>query len=174
MKGKGNIWYSGSTERLSDRESRKEKGFIRAVIQENGSVTVDFERLPARPWARFDIKDAWERSVSDILTELRGCAGPPDMTGAIVSLYLHNLDPRQGIELSNSTLSGIFSGALAVLPHRVFRKSGSSGAEPEMESGSLEGHFKNYLETGIEDRVVSERLYCLAMKYFEKHDRDGE
>ncbi len=172
---KGNVWYSGSTERLSDRESGREKGFIVTEFHDNGAVSAEFERLPARPWLRFDIKDSWEKSVSDIIKEVKGCAEPGGVPeGAIVSIYFHNLDPRQGIEISNSSLAEIFSGALTVQVRRIFRKGDAGMASMEMESESLDQLFRDYLERTVDDKPESDRMYSLAMKYFEKYDRDGQ
>ena len=116
-------WYVGSTERMSDTEAGKEKGFCVLNLEKNSTVAPIFHPIPTRPWFRFDIKKCEEKTVEAIEKELRELAKTNPHQDAIVSLYFHQIQNLQSISLTQRTLDSIFESALQVHAKRIFSKA---------------------------------------------------
>jgi len=78
-------WYSGSTERLSDREAGSEKGYCVVRFDNPKEVKVDFQPVPVRPWRRYDIKDCDGMEAAGIAADdAPAVAGQDENTCAFV------------------------------------------------------------------------------------------
>ncbi len=168
--GLKNAVYSGSTERLSDREAGREKGFVIADIDAGGGVTVQFTPVPARPWHRFDVKECAKKSVADIKKEIGEFSEQAVGEGALVSVYLHNISPTQSVDVPNAWVAEQFPGALSVMPKRTFfRKQGGASAA-DFRGESLDELFDAYLKDEAEDEKEYGRMMELARKYFHRYE----
>ncbi len=167
-----NAYYSGSTERLSDRESGKEKGFALIEISDKEEVSVKFETISVRPWHRFDIKNCFDKSVSDLKKEIKEKNDSVNCKEAIISVYLHGVKSSQSAEISNSWLNGQFPGSLAVLPRRIFNDEKHSISFIDRKTESLDILFKEFLKKNAENDKEFKKIYNLAMKYFGKYNRE--
>lgn len=116
-------WYVGSTERMSDTEAGKEKGFAVFHLEKNKPVEPIFYPVPARPWMRFDIKKCEEKTVEAIENELIELAKTNPHKDAIISLYFHQIQNLQSIALTQRKLELIFEEALQVHGKRIFALS---------------------------------------------------
>ncbi len=116
-------WYVGSTERMSDTEAGKDKGFCTLILEKNQPVNPVFHPVPARPWFRFDIKKCEEKTVEEIEKELVELAASQPHENAIISLYFHQIQNLQSIALTQRKLEIIFEEALQVHGKRIFSSS---------------------------------------------------
>ncbi len=116
-------WYAGSTERMSDTEAEKDKGFCMLNLEKNQPVNPVFHPVPARPWFRVDIKKCEEKTVEEIEKELIGLAANQPHKNAIISIYFHQIQNLQSIALTQRKLEIIFEDALQVHGKRIFAAS---------------------------------------------------
>ncbi len=116
-------WYVGSTERMSDTEAGKEKGFCVLNLEKDQLVNPVFHPVPARPWFRFDIKKCEEKTVEEIEKELVELAASQPHENAIISIYFHQIQNLQSIALTQRKLEIIFEKALHIHGKRIFSTS---------------------------------------------------
>jgi len=171
IKKYGNAWYSGSTERLSDREAGKEKGVAVVTIDSEGIPAVEFRPLSTRPWLRIDIDRCAGKTVEEIVSELQAAGDMEDYTNALVSVYLHDIKPEQSMYIRNTMAAEPFKGALSVVTKRILKHADSAGGIHIDRAESLEEHFQSFLREKIENdnefNVVSKK----AQYYFDSFER---
>lgn len=161
-------WYSGSTERLSDREAESDKGYIVAEFDGNGAASITFHPVAVRPWRRFDIRACGEKSVEEIQREITA-AGESSTEGSLVSVYFHGIKPDQSAAISNIWITGQFPGALAVLHRRIFQKARQYMPVMEEKGETLENIFNEYLRKNVNGDAEYEELRAQSQKYFHRH-----
>jgi DNA repair protein SbcD/Mre11 len=168
VKGLKNAWYSGSTERLGDREITSEKGFITADFSIRNSPAVSFFPLPARAWHRLDIIDCYLKTVENIKNEINEFAGNIDVRESITSIYLQDIAPVQSVEIKNSDIAKIFSEAAEVQCRRIFRSDKKDYSGREINAHNLEDHFVNFIREKMNDGAKGEldRMIGISKKYF--------
>ncbi|MGB4269992.1 MAG: exonuclease SbcCD subunit D [Spirochaetota bacterium] len=160
-----NACYCGSTERFSDREASKQKGFVTVTIGTN--TTVEFTAIPIRPWLRFDVTQCSERSTEDIKKCIQDFAGK-STDGAIVSIYLHDLDTHQSAAISNMWIANQFSSALVILPKRIFKKK-EGKSFGYREQISIEDLFVEYCTSQIADEDERKAIAGIGKKYIRQY-----
>lgn len=158
-------WYSGSTERLSDTEAGKEKGFCMLTLEKGKAVEPIFHSIPARPWHRFELKDCKSKTVESIEDALIQLAKDHPHKDAIVSLYFHQITSLQSIALPQRRLETIFENALQVHSKRKFADADrSSDTERWAHSGKttielLDDFIRKNTEGKGDDLVRRARAY---------------
>lgn len=164
-------WYSGSTERLSDREADTEKGFCTVEFIGPGKVKIEFHPVNVRPWRRYDIRDCGGGSIESILSSIKEHADSADHNDAMVSVYLHSLDTGQAAELANARIAGYFPNALSVAVRRIFRAGGSSGIGAISTEGTgIRELFELYLKEKIENDNERVDMIKRAGGYFHSYE----
>lgn len=163
-----NAWYSGSTERFSDTEAGKEKGYLLLDIQPDKQSTVKFESIATRPWLKFESKNCKDKSVADMETELQAFHENNPTAGAILSLNFLDIRPEQAMELSNQYLRQLFPDSFQLIPKR---KTFSDRAfVHDLEVGqfdSLDMIFADYLRSKYpDDPKTGEALIARMKTYF--------
>ena len=164
-------WYSGSTERLSDREAGSEKGYCVVRFDNPKEVKVDFQPVPVRPWRRYDIKDCAAMDAAEIIASLETSGASAGHDGALVSVYLHDLRNEQAPELANSRVARCFPGALSVAVKRGFKAGRWSGAGAFTDGGqSMEELFGAYLKERAGSEAEYSEMAAKAAEYFNRYE----
>jgi DNA repair exonuclease SbcCD nuclease subunit len=162
-------WYSGSTERLSEKEAGRDKGFVIVEISDT-ETKVEFRPLPVRPWLRFEITDCSGRLVEDIKNEITKAAEENDTSEAIVSVILNDIKSEQAVELSNQWLGNQFPISLAVLPRRNYKLQTNRLSDTSGPGETLDDIFSGFLAREIPDEKERSAMEVLAKKYFQRHE----
>lgn len=167
-------WYVGSTERMSDTEAGKDKGFCVLTLEKGKSVEPVFHSIPARPWFRFDIKKCEEKTVEDIEKELVELSKTNPHKDAIISIYFHQIQNLQSIALTQRKLEIIFSEALQVHGKRIFSASDRDhDAQRWSNSGkSTTELLADFIREQSEDKA--DRLIEKAKGYFDTWEKRGK
>jgi len=162
-------WYSGSTERLSDTEAGKEKGFCMLTLEKGKAVTPTFHPVPARPWHRFELKDCKSETVASIDNALVQLAKEQPHKDAIISLYFHQITSLQSIALPQRRLETIFENALQVHSKRKFADTDrSSETERWAQSGKTTIELlADFIQENTEGK--GDDLVKRARGYFERN-----
>ena len=168
------VCYSGSTERFSDREAGREKGFLTVTIAQNKNIT--FNAIPIRPWVRFDIPRCSELSIDDIKTRIKHFSSQVE-DGSIVSIYLHDVDTHQSAGISSVWITRQFENAMAVIPKRIFKKQGGDSYF-QSEHVPVDELFVQYCNKAIADEkeraLLVERGRRYFRNYYDRVDGKGE
>lgn len=159
-----NTCYSGSTERFSDREAGKDKGFVKVTL--DNTTHIEFMPLSIRPWVRFDIscRKLSVEEIKNAVTALRA------EDGSIVSIYLHDITSEQSAAISNMWISEQFANALIVLPKRIFKKHGVDSSY-DREFISIDDIFSDYCKTTITNEDERKAIETLGRQYFMKYQQ---
>lgn len=160
-----NACYSGSTERFSDREASKQKGFVTVTIGQE--LKIEFTPIQIRNWERFDIRQCSQRSVEEIKKEIQEYAAKIE-EGTIVSIYMHDIDAHQSASLSNVWIAQQFEQALVVLPKRIFKKH-SGDSSWKSTSVNIDELFSIYCREQIADEGERSSIEELGKRYFKKY-----
>ncbi len=164
-----NAFYCGSTERMSDTEWNKEKGFCLLDFG-NPFPEPEFHKVPARPWYRIDIKNCHEKTIEEITSELKQMISEIDIQDAIISLYLNGLKDIQSIELTNRDLTALFEGSVHVTIKRKFVDDLIATDFKASEVESLDKLMAGFIKTEIDNPEKSEKLIEKSNHYFSKFE----
>jgi len=137
-------WYCGSTERMSDTEAGKEKGFCLLDIHLGKSIQPVFHPIPARPWLRFDLKNCKDKTVEEIEAELSQLANKQSLDGAIVSVYLHQIQSIQSISLSQRKILEMMNGAIHVIVKRIFAEQVDNKERKKILTKKAQAYFHKF------------------------------
>jgi DNA repair protein SbcD/Mre11 len=159
-----NAYYSGSSERLSDRECGKPKGYIDLVI-ENGLSTVEFRELPARKWHKTEVDNCGEMLVEEILRAVKS-HDDIEIPDSLITVNLNSIKSEQSASITNTDIQKLFDGALHVGVKRVFDKRKISISDIGGGNESLEALFYNFMKDSLTDKTEFSDLKEAASKYF--------
>ena len=174
IKKAGNAWYSGSTERLSEKEADKEKGFIIADFSDKGDVKINFEIIPARTWKRIDIDSCADKTIENLKKEIISAADTFKIDGAIITINLYNIKPEQSIEISNKALADFFPDALTVIPRRFLFSDKDKLSSKISTHETMDELFDSYLKNKCENDAEYIQMKEISSKYFSTLNRGME
>jgi len=170
VRGLENAWYSGSTERMSDTEVGKEKGFCWLELQKGQAVVPEFIPIPTRPWYRIDIKDCQQKSVEEIEKEIVESLADMEIEGVIINLYLHQIESLQSVRLSNNRIRELLQGPIHIQIRRQFSDIANSYDDLINPTESLDKILGNYIIENTKDKEKAKQLAEKARYYFDLYD----
>jgi len=160
-------WYCGSTERMSDTEANKEKGFCLLNFEKGKPIEPKFVPIPTRPWYRCDIKNCKDKTLDIIETGIKDHFSKTELEGALVSIYLHNIKSIQSIALSQRTITTFLDGPVHINVKRIFADQEFAKNTHIQEGKSTEVLLKEFISSNIEDSKKAISLNEKAKEYFQ-------
>ena len=106
IKNLGNVFYAGSIERESEKETTKEKGYVLVTI--DNKTEVKFIAIKTRVWEKCSVKECFKKSSDEILKEVSDWKINSNVKDAIISLTLEDLLPTQVYDIPKSKLDEMF------------------------------------------------------------------
>ncbi len=170
VRGLENAWYSGSTERMSDTEVGKEKGYCVLELKAGEKTIPEFIPIRTRPWYRLDIRECANKSVEDIEAEILEQTKTLKLQDAMLNLYLHQIQSIQSIRLSNKRLQEIIPGPVHINVRRQFADRGESSGELLSKTESLDVLFGSFINTNTKDPKKAKVLGEKARYYFNLYE----
>lgn len=167
-----NAWYSGSTERMSDSEINYDKGFCILNIIDNERITPVFHKIPTRNWLKIDIRNCFEKTIDEILNELKYFIESNTIEESIINLNFHDILTGQTIELSNTKLKEILATAFSVSIKRKTYQENSFFSE--IESGSFDKLnlvLADFIRAKYPNKEQSDILIERSNFYFNKEEQ---
>lgn len=159
----GNVFYTGSTERLSEKEASDKKGFAE-VITDN-KTEVKFYEIPVRIYGRVEINACYEKSKEIIIAELKEF-NRITQAQSIISVLLNDLDPSQLFILSTKEINDIFPEALHVNISRTVINSSevmiSSDSSFDLKDQLNSELRKSFTDDKEYDKVQQLTMYLLS------------
>ncbi len=164
-------WYSGSTERMSDTEAGKTKGFCTIELGKKKIVQPSFHPIPARPWNRLDIGQCEQKSILEIEQELIDWVAQQDsLEGSLLSLYFHNVQGLQALNLPNHRIAELIPGPLHIYIKRNFANDLSARQSISPQTESMDQLISSFINEHVEDKELAKRLAQKANYYFDLYE----
>ncbi|MEM1323943.1 MAG: DNA repair exonuclease [Bacteroidota bacterium] len=172
VRGLANAWYSGSTERMSDTEVGKEKGYCILELEAGPTEPPVPTLIPikTRLWHRLDIKDCASKSVEDIETELLSAVQGLELEQSMLNLYLHQIQSIQAVQLSNKRIQEIVPGPVHINVRRLFADRAEQGDEVMTTTETLDVLMNGFINKKIKDEKKAKRLNTRAQYYFNLYE----
>ncbi|MEL6925044.1 MAG: exonuclease SbcCD subunit D [Bacteroidota bacterium] len=160
-------WYSGSTERMSETEIGKEKGYCLLHLEKGKAVEPTFVSIPTRPWHKIEIKDCQDKTTEAIEDELLQAVSELPTEGAVLTIVFHKIKPLQSISLSNRYLQEKIPGALHLHFKRQFvHEERSAFAKLSEQTESMEELISAFIEENTDEEKRAQTLSTKASYYY--------
>jgi len=172
VKGLRTSWYSGSTERLCDKEAPVAKGVLLVELSQRLNPHIKFIPLSARPWHFISIANCFQKSIAEIRKTLEEKALSLDSRDSLLTIRLLDLKPLQSIELSHESLAKIFPEALVIQVRRSFVKEDYSFAQTDLKKESLFDLFSDYIRSHATDPKEAQNLIQQARSLFNTSENE--
>lgn len=120
----GNVYYSGSTEYLSERETGDKKGYITVAIKDKPKVA--FNPVTLRSFEKVEVKSCCLKLKNAIISELEEFYknNTDTIRDSILTVVLSDLDSSQIYSITSKEINEIFPGALHINITRTVKDSG--------------------------------------------------
>ncbi|MFT4664021.1 MAG: exonuclease SbcD [Polaribacter sp.] len=165
-----NGWYSGSTERMSDTEAGKEKGYCMLNLEKGKVCPPEFIPIKTRNWFRLDIKDCHEKEVEAIEEELVAYTENNVLTEGLLNLYLHDIKTTQSIILSNRKVYELMPEAVHIQVKRTFMTELNQFDYQQQEHESLEKQMTSFISEEFPDEATANTIAEKAQEYFDLYE----
>ncbi len=165
-----NGWYSGSTERMSDTEAGKEKGYCMLELEKGKVCPPEFVPIKTRNWFRLDVKDCHQKEVETIEEELVTFAKNNVLTDGLLSLYFHDIKVTQSIMLSNRKLYELMPDAIHIQVKRKFMDEFNQFEYQQQDFESLEKQMTSFIKEEFTDEETATTIAGKAQHYFDLYE----
>lgn len=165
-----NGWYSGSTERMSDTEAGKDKGYCILNFEKGKVCPPEFVPIKTRNWFRLDIKDCNKKEVEDLQKELNDFAKANDLSDGLLSLYFHDIKVTQSIMLSNRKMYELMPKAIHIQVKRKFKDDYNQLDLGQQDFDSLEKQMTDFIKDEFPDPKTAKVISDKAQMYFDLYE----
>lgn len=165
-----NGWYCGSTERMSDTEAGKDKGYCMLELEKGKLCPPVFIPIKTRNWFRLDILDCHQKEVEAIEEEMIAFAKNNTLTGGLVSLYFHDIKVTQSIQLSNRKVYELLAEAIHIQVKRKFKDDYNQLEFQQQDFESLEKQMTNFISEEFPDEETAKAVAKKAKMYFDLYE----
>jgi DNA repair protein SbcD/Mre11 len=165
-----NGWYCGSTERMSDTEAGKEKGFCMLTLEKGKVCPPEFIPIKTRPWFKIDVADCHQKEISAIEQELSAFAKNNTLTDALLSVYFHDIRMTQSIQLSNRKINEALPGPVQTLVKRKFKDDGVRTEFQQQDFESLEKQLTDFIQQEFPEQGTAATIADKARYYFDRYE----
>ncbi|HHH49766.1 MAG TPA: exonuclease SbcCD subunit D [Saprospiraceae bacterium] len=165
-------WYCGSTERMSETEIGKEKGFYLIDFKKNKQVAPEFITIPTRPWLKIEIKKCKEKTTEEIETELTTALAKINVVDALLSVYFVDIEPLQSIALSNRKINDLAPDATHIQIKRQFISTdGTKQNNWNSSTETLDQLISDFIIESTSDKDRGKLLADKARYYYDLFQR---
>ena len=163
-------WYSGSTERMSDTEAGKDKGYCIIHLEKDKAVEPEFVAIKARPWLRLDLKNCHEKEINVLEAEIKTFADQSDTKDALLSIYFQDIKVTQSVQLTNRHIYEVLPNAAHIHVKRKFVDDYQNELGMQQQTESLDDLLGNFISDEYSDKAVAKSLIKKAKLYFELYE----
>jgi len=160
-----NVYYAGSTERLSFGEIGEEKGILEVELE---SRSVCFHSLPVRGMIELDTIDAKGFDYNELSAELERAFSNINVSGNIVRLKIINLSEVLYNNLPVRDIREQTREAFYFKLNTEREEAVHIQLDGEMKFGRLLDEFNSYLEKRPIEKLDKQKIIQLAEQYFRK------
>jgi len=157
IKELGNTYYSGSTERLSEKEAGYEKGFL--MVEISNKTNVEFIPLKLRKYIIIKIEKCNSKPKDKILKEISAKISNSEVKDSIITILLDEVEPARFYDITNSDFEDMFSEAL----YYSYKKTKAGSGDQQFFEGSAYD-LREQLTVELEKAFIEKDQSQLAFK----------
>ena len=161
LKKYGNVYYSGSTEVFSDRETGYKKGILKVTI--DSKLDVEFIPIETRYYQSIEIIECSSKSKDQIIDEIKKVTKDAKIKGGVFTIQLTDLSPTQVYEVSKSDFIEIFKDALYFNVSKTVKGS-SEKFEYDSETFDLREQLNEDLKENFKDQSEFQKVSKLTQR----------
>lgn len=166
-----NVYYSGSTERLSQAEAGHPKGFIEVELSA-GEPIIRFHEIQSRIMVDLPAVTAKGKTAEQIVGELERVVREQDPTEKIIRIRLTDIPEETYRSLAFDKIAALKNEAFSLDVR--FEKEVGPETDPyiDVNLGRLDLAFEKFLEAHVVEGMDKARLRTTALEYL--HRAEGE
>ncbi len=157
-----NVFYAGSTERISMAELGQEKGFVEVNLS---SKETKFHSVPTRPMIELPQINAEGKSQDDILQEVESLILGNEIKDKIVRLKVAQIPAHLYNSLNFRRLSELKADALYFDLRFEKKEEEEKDFATKTSIGKLAEEFSQYLKDYVIENLKKDKLQALGLKY---------
>jgi DNA repair exonuclease SbcCD nuclease subunit len=169
-KVKENVYYAGSTERMSFAEAEEKKGLIEVSL---GNPThANFISMRTRPMIDCPPLDCTDLEIDNIMKKLRTTIQKIEPRNKIVRLQLKNISSHQYRALDFNQIRHFCKGAIHVEIKADIIKEGAVKIHPNQKIDSIAQEYEQYVKKqNLSDR---KKILDLGLSYIQRIEAKDE
>lgn len=161
------VYYSGSTERLSQGEANAPKGFLEVRLSP-GDLDVRFHEVTSRVMRDLPALDARGKSAEEIVRELEAAVRQAEPEGKIIRVRLTDIPEETYRSLPFDKIAELKREAFS-LDIRFEKEAGPEGDRyADLNLGRLDLAFEKFLESFPAEGMDKTRLKAAALGYLHR------
>ncbi len=110
LKSFGNVYYSGSTERMSDKENDYDKLFLECTW--DNKISVQAHKLNIRLIKNIKVKECYKKTKNEIIEEIKESLKGLDIKGGVFNIYLNEIDQIKVYDIRREDIDELVKEAL--------------------------------------------------------------
>jgi exonuclease SbcD len=168
-----NVYYSGSTERLSQAEAGHAKGFIEVELSA-GEPTIRFHEITSRVMVDLPAVTARGKTAEQIVGELERAVRERIPEDKILRVRLTDIPEETYRSLAFDKIAALKNEAFSLDVR--FEKEVKPEANPYMDLnlGRLDLAFEKFLEANVVEGIDKARLRTTALEYLHRAESEEE
>jgi DNA repair exonuclease SbcCD nuclease subunit len=165
------VYYSGSTERLSQSEAAYDKGIIEAEIGE-GEARVTFHAIKSREMIDLKPLKAGKKSAVEIMNELERTIREHDPEDKIIRIKLTDIPEETYRALPFDQIAKLKSEAFALDVQFEKKEKVEANIYEDLNLGRLDLAFEKFLESKNIENLDKDRLKKMGLDLLRQTDGD--
>ena len=153
LKSYGNVYYSGSTERFSDKETEYQKVFL--LCKYDNKLTVEAINIDGRLMKNIKIKECFNKNKNEIIDEILANINNLDIKGGIFTIHLLDMAQLQIYEIGKNDFSEILKEALF---YNITKTIKGSDEKIVLDSSSFD--LRDYLNEELKKNFTDIKEYA--------------
>lgn len=166
-----NVFYAGSTERVSMAELGQEKGFVEVNLSTKG---IKFHTVPTRPMIELPQIYAEGKTQDDILQEVESLILENEIKDKIVRLKVTQIPAHVYNSLNFRRLSELKADALYFDLRFEKKEEKEKDFATKTSIGKLAEEFSQYLKDYVIEDLKKEKLQDLGLRYLSEKREEEE
>ena len=166
-----NVYYSGSTERVSMAELGQEKGFVEVNLS---SKEIKFHTVPTRPMIELPQIYAEGKNQDEVLQEVEDLIQANDIKDKIVRLKVTQIPAHVYNSLNFRRLSELKAEALYFDLRFEKKEEKEKDFTAKTSIGKLAEEFSQYLKDYVIEDLKKDKLQELGLKYISEKREEEE
>ncbi len=169
LKSYGNVYYSGSTERFSDKETEYQKVFLLCTYDK--FMNVEPVNIAGRLMKTIKIKDCYTKDKPGIINEILSAVNGLDLNGGIFTIQLIDMAQLQVYEIGKNDLAEIFTGVLYFNITKTIKGSDEK-IILDSQSFDLREYLNEELKKNFTDLSEYSEVYKLTRNMLDQIEED--
>ncbi|MEE9443375.1 MAG: exonuclease SbcCD subunit D [candidate division Zixibacteria bacterium] len=163
-----NIYYSGSTERLSQAESGYKKGIIEAEFGKSGLTDIRFHEIPTRVMLDLPPVEARGHSADEIMAQIEQKIRDKTPEDKIIRLKVDGISEETYRALSFDKIAEMKSKAYSLDIQFIKEEKKEDSLYADLNLGRLDLAFEKFISSSSIEKLEKEKLAKMGIDYLNR------